>query len=333
MMKRNEGFTLVELIVAIAISTMVVAAASALLILGLRISTRSSKLAVQQNVTHMVLNVMGDIIAEEADQVTEGSPWTVKNNSDEEIVSYKNSAIYLRGTELLKNVETSTADLEGNLLTITIDLSEGPSYTTSVYCRLLEQPGEQAVSEGEASIQTAYAQRNYREVLTFAVESRENPENVTEFLSVLASQYGSRGQILDEAGQGTGEYFSQWYIGSYEENPDWNKDTPWCACYLSWAMARCEGLAETPRFANVDTFWSEFVTEQNWTSSNPVPGDIVFFDWIVDDEYNPQHVGAVIAVADGWVYTIEGNSGGRVAVCRYDREDPCILGYGQLKWK
>ena len=179
----------------------------------------------------------------------------------------------------------------------------------------------------------AYGSRNYQEVLTFAVNSGENPEPVAEFLEILASQYGSRGQILNEAGESTGEYFSQWYIGGYEENPGWSEETPWCGCYLSWAMAQCSGLEEVPRFANVDKFWVEFVTKRNWSASDPVPGDIVFFDWIEDEHYDPQHVGAVLAVLDGWVYTVEGNSGGRVAVCRYTLEDPGILGYGKLNWK
>ena len=34
-----------------------------------------------------------------------------------------------------------------------------------------------------------------------------------------------------------------------------------------------------------------------------------------------------------FLYTIEGNSGGRVAVQRYLLSDPRIVGYGVLKWK
>ena len=43
-------------------------------------------------------------------------------------------------------------------------------------------------------------------------------------------------------------------------------------------------------------------------------------------------MGAVLYVENGWVYTIEGNSGGRVAVQRYDLSDPRIVGYGLLDW-
>lgn len=329
MMKRNDGFTLVELLVVIVIGSLVTAAASTLLILGLRINAQSSRLAVQQNNVSMVLEVMGDIISEEA--VSVPSQTQILDAEGNDLVSFDGTTVKVRGTELLKAEAFSVTSQENNLLHLTVKI-DGKEYTTSIYCRLLGTT-EPDPAEGDATILTAYAERNYQEVLTFAVESAENPRGVTEFLSILASQYGSYGQILGGAGEPTGQYFSQWYIGSYEDNPGWDEATPWCGCYLSWAMAQCAYLAETPRFANVDTFWVDTVTAGNWSAKDPVPGDIVFFDWNPDETYDPQHVGAVIAVCDGLVYTIEGNSGGRVAVGRYEAEDPCILGYGKLNWK
>ena len=67
------------------------------------------------------------------------------------------------------------------------------------------------------------------------------------------------------------------------------------------------------------------------SSATPIPGDYVFFDW--DGGTDPDHVGAVLCVKDGYLYTIEGNSGGRVAVNRYPKNDPRIVGYGVLNWK
>lgn len=330
MRKNNEGFTLVELLVVIVIGSLVTAAASTLLILGLRINAQSSRLAVQQNNVSLVLEVLGDIISEEAVSVQEH---VIKGEGGTELVSFDGASVKVRGTELLKADGFSAVPNGTNEKLVDIVVTIGSKeYPASIYCRLLGA-AEPDPAEGDATILTAYAERNYQEVLTFAVESAENPRGVTEFLSILASQYGSHGQILGGAGEPTGQYFSQWYIGSYEDNPGWDEATPWCGCYLSWAMAQCAYLAETPRFANVDTFWVDTVTAGNWSAKDPVPGDIVFFDWNPDETYDPQHVGAVIAVCDGLVYTIEGNSGGRVAVGRYEAEDPCILGYGKLNWK
>lgn len=70
--------------------------------------------------------------------------------------------------------------------------------------------------------------------------------------------------------------------------------------------------------------WRERGTE-------PVPGDYVFFDW--DKGTDPDHVGAVLCVDGNQLYTIEGNSGGRVAVQRYSLGDSRIVGYGVLNWK
>ena len=330
MMKRNDGFTLVELLVTIAIGTLVTAAASALLITGLRINARSNKLAVEQDATRMLLEVMAEIAAEEGNRVEpNGETWILWGTDGDKLASYNGTSILLRGTELLDNVEKSMIDPDyaNQLVTISVTI-DGREYETTIYCRFLNVT--LAPEGGDAAL---CSREEYREMLTYALESGENSPAVTEFLTILASQQGSRGQILNEAGEATGEYFSEWYIGGYEDNPGWDAATPWCACYLSWAADRCEGLWEAPRYANVDTWWADAVTGKTWSVTDPAPGDIVFFDWIVDDTQNPQHVGAVLAVVDGWVYTIEGNSGNRVALCRYEAADPCILGYARPDWK
>ena len=65
--------------------------------------------------------------------------------------------------------------------------------------------------------------------------------------------------------------------------------------------------------------------------AEPIPGDYVFFDW--DGRNDPDGVGAVLCVEGNFLYTIEGNSGGRVAVQRYSLSDSRIVGYGVLSWK
>ena len=73
--------------------------------------------------------------------------------------------------------------------------------------------------------------------------------------------------------------------------------------------------------------------DDQWRDSGatPIPGDYVFFDW--DGGTDPDHVGAVLCVEGNFLYTIEGNSGGRVAVNCYPKNDPRIVGYGVLNWK
>ena len=54
----------------------------------------------------------------------------------------------------------------------------------------------------------------------------------------------------------------------------------------------------------------------------PVPA--TFFDW--GSDHDPEHVGAVFLMRSGIVHTIEGNSGGKVAVHSYALGGPQIHG-------
>lgn len=61
---------------------------------------------------------------------------------------------------------------------------------------------------------------------------------------------------------------------------------------------------------------------------------IIFFDWdSPDGTADPQdglsdHTGIVQVVEDGWVYTVEGNSGDSVCQNKYPIGHYEILGYG-----
>jgi cell wall-associated NlpC family hydrolase len=162
-----------------------------------------------------------------------------------------------------------------------------------------------------------------------------------EFIKILKSQYRSRGQI-----KGTDTYYSQWYVGGIYSN-GWNAKTPWCACYISWALNEMGADIKQPEsrkatdhlgnpyykwFANVDDFMEYFnptpTQSDTWIpgGGTPKPGDLIFFDW--NKGKNPQHVGVVLKVDDRMVYTIEGNSAGRVTVRSYPVSDDRIIGYG-----
>ena len=54
----------------------------------------------------------------------------------------------------------------------------------------------------------------------------------------------------------------------------------------------------------------------------PATGDLVFFDW--ENDGSVDHVGIVESVVDGNIYTVEGNSGDKVARRSYP------IGYGQI---
>lgn len=63
-------------------------------------------------------------------------------------------------------------------------------------------------------------------------------------------------------------------------------------------------------------------------SGTPAPGMIIFFDWYNADFAD--HVGIVEKVEDGYIYTIEGNSGDAVNRGTWALGDSQILGYGWI---
>jgi hypothetical protein len=211
------------------------------------------------------------------------------------------------------------------LFTIHVETKEG-IFSSSVLCRSM------ATGAGE-----------YDED---EIDPGELEKNRKAFIEILRSQYRSRGQI-----KGTDTYYSQWYVGGIYSN-GWNAKTPWCACYISWALNKMGAEIKQPEsrkatdhlgipyykwFANVDEFILYFQSNQygdngqSWIErggEGVAPGDLIFFDWNKGE--NPQHVGVVLMVENHMVYTIEGNSAGRVTVRSYSEDDPRIIGYGVL---
>ncbi|EKC54485.1 hypothetical protein OBE_12061, partial [human gut metagenome] len=69
--------------------------------------------------------------------------------------------------------------------------------------------------------------------------------------------------------------------------------------------------------------------DRNYTDI--APGDAIFFDW--DGSGDADHVGIVVGVENGTVYTVEGNSSGDM--CRYNSYplgSSVIRGYGLMLW-
>lgn len=343
MRKCNDGFTLVELVVVILVGSIVTLAGTTVLLLGLRMNKSSTDTATRQNTARIVMTVLEDLAAEENITIEGTDSWKVKNNDETVLFSYKDSSIYAGDFEsasaspLMTGIDSASVKWDENnsdLLVISITIAD-ETYTSSVYCRLAVPEGIDEASEIMLAAEAAASAVSFS--LTEADGSPSvpapdftgvrNARGREAFLDVLTAEEGSTGYSLE-----TGEYFSEWYIGGYEGNPGWNEDTPWCACFLSWALDRCGTyLDEVPKYAHVDEFRNYFGIA-SWKSHAPDPGDIIFFDWIENETQYPQHVGVVVSADESWVHTIEGNADGRVAAGRYSTADPRILGYGVLRW-
>ena len=140
MMKRNDGFTLVELIITIAVATLITAAATSILVLGLRINAKTTDNVKQQNATNM-LNHVVQTVAEHQNLEVSDDNTAIQDTSDSKIIEFKDKAIYLNGKVFMENVDSFSATLspDQQLLTITLT-TNGNVYEASTYCRLNPTP-------------------------------------------------------------------------------------------------------------------------------------------------------------------------------------------------
>ena len=371
--KRNEGFTLVELLVTIVVASIVTMAASTVLLLGMRLNNSSSATAQRQNTVRIFMSVVENMASEgDISAVTkDGDSWQIKDSDGNTLFHYDHAAktIYAGGTPMMEGLNGSSAsmDEEIRLLTVTVETKDG-TYTASVYCRVIapsEQPTRFSVAKAK-SVMVGTEDGTYTTVAYCSTDAfLKQSSNVSpadaeemlkqngtlgwasmlgvadqgrlEFLEALYSQLGSTGTIQGDYPD-AGMSYAQWY------NESWSEDTPWCGCFLSWGLEQVAVRIQISthdwylRFAtmeNCEAFFKKLDenNEDSWmeASKSPMPGDIIFFDWNGDQK--PNHVGAVLAVKDGYVYTIEGNSADMVVVGEYPVGDARILGYGVLNWK
>ena len=343
MKRNNSGFTMVELLVTVAVSSIVLAAAASLMLLGLRVHQTTQKEAGEQQTVRIVLSALEDLSASgkiyRVEPLSDG--WQLQGKTaggtPGAVLLRYNSGTLTSGASgdqvLLDNLRGARVDLDGSLVTFTF-ATAAHSYSTSVFCRT----GIEGDSVGKEETKDILTKEPTLPESTKLSEKEKAARFA--FLKTLAGQYDSRGEILS-GNTSPYKYFSEWYIGGYAKNPGWNQYTPWCGCFLSWAADQQKTSidGDPPRFADVDEGMKGFKDSRMWREggATPIPGDYVFFDWDgrndPDGVKDPDHVGAVLCVEGNFLYTIEGNSGGRVAVQRYDLNDKRIVGYGVLNWK
>ena len=281
MKRNNSGFTMVELLVTVAVSFIVLAAAASLMLLGLRVHQTTQKEAGEQQTVRIVLSALEDLSASgkiyRVEPLSDG--WqlqgkTADGKSGAVLLRYKSGKL-TSGTSgdqvLLDNLRGAQVILDGSLVTFSFSTA-AHSYSTSVFCRT----GIEGDSVGKAEAEDILKKTP---TLPAAADLTETEKAARfAFLQTLAGQYDSRGEIKK-----TDTYFSEWYIGDYAKNPGWNQYTPWCGCFLSWGAEQLKTSidGDPPRFANVDDGMNTFQTQKKWRDrgATPIPGDYVFFDW------------------------------------------------------
>ena len=100
--------------------------------------------------------------------------------------------------------------------------------------------------------------------------------------------------------------------------------------FVSWCADQCGYLDSgvLPKMEGVLPFIDWFRERCQWQDRDyePIPGDIIFFDW--EGDGIADHVGIVEKVDGDFVYTIEGNTDDQCRENRYYLASTPIFGYG-----
>lgn len=342
-MKRNEGFTLIELVVTLVAAALVTFAAASLLLMGTRIQHASNDDMSEQQTVRIVLTLLEDMAGSgDIGKISHTyGGWKLHERGTfkvlfeyvaEDQTVYQGDAA--NAAPLLTGLNNAGVTMDDKLMTLSFDTDRGDRYKTQVYCRIgIDEDGlDQNVDDLEDAVEQEMAQ-----------DGIPRAEERLKLLNNLLKEYAggkNTGRIQEPiVNNGTNEpyaFYSAWYIGGYQGKDGWNADTPWCACFVSWAAVKSGLLVKNDPnhlvFANVDAGMQAFQNTDGWqdaAGATPYPGDYIFFDW-TGDRRDPSHVGVVLDVSDDTILTIEGNSSGRVAIRQYDRHSEDIMGYGTL---
>lgn len=114
--------------------------------------------------------------------------------------------------------------------------------------------------------------------------------------------------------------------------------SPWCDEFVDACFLACFGEEETLRLlcqprhstgAGCKHSADFFKKADRWSEKASVADQIFFYD----NKGEINHTGIVYKVEDGYVYTVEGNSGDEVKTHRYAASNKKIAGYGHPAWK
>ena len=227
-------------------------------------------------------------------------------------------------------------------------------------CLVLPASASLTYRKGGNSVSSSYKSGRYYTNYTKLTLGDDDRNNL---LAVAFSQLGY--QEGPSAGSYSGTVASSGNYTEFNYNAgDWlgTYSYAWCASFVSWSLyqSRCTDQASYKyacRFNKGDTscIWKEYsctawVSQlSNYTSYykksayrggsyTPIYGDIIFFK----NSKGPCHVGIVVYVSGGRVYTIEGNTssgtgleanGGGVYFKNYSLSSSYIHGYARLPYE
>ena len=183
--------------------------------------------------------------------------------------------------------------------------------------------------------------RYYTQLCNVSLTGNQRTDLVNVARSQLGYHEGDSIEDLNGTGSGSGNYseYGYWF-GTQVKGNTYGHYYAWCAMFVSWC-ARQAGIPTSvisnAAYAHADGSnssggYSYFhVDYKSPTEYTPQEGDLIFFDK-ASQAGEWDHVGIVIGVSNGQVYTIEGNASNAVISGSYPLTDAEIQCYGLPKY-
>ena len=313
-----------------------------------RVSTRTVIQNIDQEYNERLEEIKGDYSYDRLELTGRKAPWrevlavyAVLVNTDPE--NPRDVAIMDEDrAEVLRDVFWDMTEIEAETGTV----------TETEYVETVDDEGNPVTETVETELTVLYITVSHKPVEAIAFEYCFNEERRAQLEELLSVEYASLwNNVLYVTGSGCGDLVAvalsqvgntgeiYWTYMGYTDRVEW------CACFVSWCANECGYIEDgtLPQTASCSTGVSWFQERNRWqepTYTNatgqtvpyiPAPGDIIYFDWDRQGEGQngrPDHVGIVEKVEDGYIYTVEGNSGNKVsnnawAIGHYE-----IYGYG-----
>ena len=181
----------------------------------------------------------------------------------------------------------------------------------------------------------------YTQLCNVSLTGNQRTDLVNVARSQLGYHEGDSIEDLNGTGSGSGNYseYGYWF-GTQVKGNTYGHYYAWCAMFVSWC-ARQAGIPTSvisnAAYAHADGSnssggYSYFhVDYKSPTEYTPQEGDLIFFDK-ASQAGEWDHVGIVIGVSNGQVYTIEGNASNAVISGSYPLTDAEIQCYGLPKY-
>lgn len=182
-----------------------------------------------------------------------------------------------------------------------------------------------------------YRTSKYYKNMTNIELTSDEPTNVLMIaMSQLGYHEGNSTADFDGMNQsGSGNYVEYNYLyGKVDGDGNGTSEYgyAWCAAFVSWCVRQAGVSTSTVKSYVSCTNWVAWFKQSSTYKARssgytPAPGDIIFFKSAYVTRTS-NHVGLVLYVKDGKVYTIEGNSSEKVSLQSYSLSDSYIIGYG-----